>query len=70
MAHKILTNTKNDCLEYLIDVLARKNNDNFRDFSTLKLVKLLFFVVGASCSEEDRGLTSIFDNFVASLMVL
>lgn len=60
-----MTNTKNDCLEYLIDVLAKKNNDNFSDFSTLKLVKLLFFVVGVSCSEEVPGLTSIFDNFVA-----
>lgn len=59
------TENKNICFEYLIDVLAKKNKNGLIGFSTLKLIKLLFFVVGVSSSEKNEGLTSIFDNFVA-----
>lgn len=58
-------NKKCSCFEYLIDCLYRRNNGVLNDFTTLKLIKLLFLVVGVSSTEQERGLTDIFDNFVA-----
>lgn len=51
--------------EYLIDSLSQRNNSSFNDFTTLKLIKLLFLVVGVSSTDQETGLTEIFDNFVA-----
>ncbi|WP_276912014.1 type II toxin-antitoxin system antitoxin SocA domain-containing protein [Hallella colorans] len=51
--------------EYLIDSLIQRNNCSFAGFTTLKLIKLLFLVVGVSSTEQERGLTTIFDKFVA-----
>ena len=51
--------------EYLIDSLIQRNNCSFDGFTTLKLIKLLFLVVGVSSTEQERGLTTIFDKFVA-----
>lgn len=61
----VTLNIKLDCFEYLIDILARKYNKNIQDFTTLRLIKLLFLVTGVSTTNEDAGLTDIFDNFVA-----
>lgn len=51
--------------EYFIDSLSQRNNNSFKGFTTLKLIKLLFLTVGVSSTEKDRGLTTVFNNFVA-----
>ena len=51
--------------EYFIDSLSERNNNSFKGFTTLKLIKLLFLTVGVSSTEDDRGLTTVFNNFVA-----
>jgi len=51
--------------EYFIDSLSQRNNNSLKGFTTLKLIKLLFLTVGVSSTEEDRGLTTVFNNFVA-----
>lgn len=51
--------------EYLIDKLSQENGGCFKDFTTLKLIKLLFLAVGISSTDEKKGLTEIFDKFVA-----
>lgn len=56
---------KKACFEYLIDSLAQRNNGSLEGFTTLKLIKLLFLIVGISSTEENQGLTSVFNNFVA-----
>lgn len=56
---------KNIYFEYLIDSLSQRNNNSFDGFTTLKLIKLLFLVVGVSSTEQNTGLTEIFNNFVA-----
>lgn len=56
---------KNVYFEYLIDSLSQRNNNSFDGFTTLKLIKLLFLVVGVSSTDQNRGLTEVFDNFVA-----
>lgn len=56
---------KNIYFEYLIDSLSQRNNNSFDGFTTLKLIKLLFLVVGVSSTDQNRGLTEVFDNFVA-----
>jgi hypothetical protein len=55
---------KSACFEYLVDILAEKNN-GLQGFSTLKLIKLLFLTVGVSSSEKKQDLTTIFNKFVA-----
>ena len=56
---------KNAYFEYLIDALGRKSDSGSNDFTTLKLIKLLFLVVGVSSTKDKMGLTEIFDKFVA-----
>lgn len=51
--------------EYLIDSLSQRNDSRINGFTTLKLIKLLFLVVGVSSTDQNRGLTEVFDNFVA-----
>ena len=50
-------NKKCSCFEYLIDCLYRRNNGVLNDFTTLKLIKLLFLVVGVSSTEQERGVS-------------
>lgn len=60
-----IKSNKNSCFEYIVDTLIQKNNGSSKDFSTLKLIKLLFFVVGVSSTDTDSGLTGIFNHFFA-----
>ncbi len=54
---------KLDSFEYVLSwILALRGSDGLTMISALKL---LFFVVGASCGYEDRGLTAVFNRFVA-----
>ena len=53
------------CFEYLVDQLSLRNNDGLDGFTTLKLIKLLFLVVGVSSNEDEEGLTRIFNRFSA-----
>ena len=64
----VTLNIKLDCFEYLIDILARKYNKNLQDFTTLRLIKLLFLVAGVSKTNEDEGFTDIFNNLSQCLM--
>ena len=56
---------KVECFEYLVHLLIKRRPDKYQDFTTLKLIKLLFFTVGISSTEKEDGLTGIFNNFVA-----
>ena len=49
-------------IEWFRDV---SGNDGYRQFSKLKVLKLLFFVSAINAKEEDEGLLGVFDNFVA-----
>ncbi len=61
--------TKKAAFEYFIDVLTQRNCEDCQDFSTVKVLKLLFLAVGLASSEEDLkkdvSLINIFNNFVA-----
>lgn len=61
--------TKKAAFEYFIDVLTQHNGGNCQDFSTVKVLKLLFLAVGLASSEEnlkkDVSLINIFNSFVA-----
>ena len=59
----IMNTTKQDYFEYIIEKLAEKNKD-LSSYTTLKSLKLLFFVVAISESTEGN-LLSIFDKFYA-----
>ena len=53
------------CFEYLVDQLRLRNNGSLDGFTTLKLIKLLFLVVGVSSNDNEEGLTRIFNKFSA-----
>lgn len=53
------------CFEFLVDELARRTKHEGAEFTTLSILKLLFFVVGSSCSSDKPGLTVVFNSFAA-----
>lgn len=65
----VAKSNKEIAFEYFIDVLRDHNGGDCRDFSTVKLLKLLFLTVGLSSSEEELqkpiSLINIFNKFVA-----
>lgn len=62
--------SKIPALEYMINRFTEwftdvSGNDNYKHFSKLKVLKLLFFVSAINAKEGDEGLLDVFDNFVA-----
>lgn len=58
--------TKSNNFEYVVDVLSEKNGGQIQSFSTLKIIKLLFFVSAVSAEiDKESSLLSIFNRFVA-----
>ena len=57
---------KYDCFEVILDVLFQKEKPNIKDFTTLKVLKLLFFISCISSQfSKDKNLLNIFNRFVA-----
>ncbi len=56
---------KCDSFEYIIDLLSEQQGIALGTLGVLSLLKILFFVVGASCNRDEEGLTQVFDNFYA-----